>query len=57
MVADVLQSVRDDVHWENSKAEMRKYLTEKVDKEIHNSYMSDEDESKKVWAKLLAAVA
>ncbi len=54
---ELIQSWRDDTHWEADKAAMKAYLTgEKIDKEILESYLAD-DEKAKVWERLEAAVS
>lgn len=56
-VTALLERTREGVHWEDTKEAMHKYLTSECDREMKETYISNEDEKKALWPKLLAAVS
>jgi hypothetical protein len=56
-VAQYLQGFRDGAHWEPTKERMKEYLEKECDREMKETYISDEEEKKVLWPKLIKAVS
>lgn len=56
MIIELLERQREATHWEDSKEAMAKWLTDKCDREMKSSYLSDRAERAKVWGQVFAAL-
>ena len=55
-ICDLFKGIRDGVHWENTKKDMKKYLAKEYDKEMKDTYFSNEKERVATWKKILKAL-
>ena len=56
-VAEYLNGIRDGVHWEPTKERMKEYLQKECDREMKETYISNEDQKKTLWPKLVGLVS
>lgn len=56
-VAEYLQRDRDAVHWEDTKEAMKRYLETECDREMKETYISNEEQKRTLWPRLVAAVS
>lgn len=56
-VEEYLAGVRNETHWEPTKERMKEYLEKECDREMKETYISNEEEKRETWAEIFKALA